>query len=134
MKIIFRLIIFSLLTPLIASAQSKTVTGTINDELGLPLPGVTVQVKDSNNLGAVTNFDGVFKISIPSESTQVLIFSYIGYLNEEIDVSVNTNITVKLIPSILICSPMGSLVGKHTSTTSLPMTTTLALVSTSDLV
>ena len=66
MKIIFRLIIFSLLTPLIASAQSKTVTGTINDELGLPLPGVTVQVKDSNNLGAVTNFDGVFKISIPS--------------------------------------------------------------------
>ena len=49
MKIIFRLIIFSLLTPLIASAQSKTVTGTINDELGLPLPGVTIQVKDSNN-------------------------------------------------------------------------------------
>ena len=96
MKIIFRLIIFSLLTPLIASAQSKTITGTINDELGLPLPGVTVQVKDSNNLGAVTNFDGVFKITIPSDATQVLIFSYVGYLNEEVDVSINTNITVNL--------------------------------------
>jgi TonB-linked SusC/RagA family outer membrane protein len=96
MKIIFRLIIFSLLTPLISSAQSKTVTGTINDELGLPLPGVTVQVKDSNNLGAVTNFDGVFKITIPSDATQVLIFSYVGYLNEEVDVSINTNITVNL--------------------------------------
>ena len=96
MKIIFRLIIFSLLTPLIASAQSKTITGTINDELGLPLPGVTVQVKDSNNLGAVTNFDGVFKITIPSDATQVLIFSYIGYLNEEVDVSISTNITLNL--------------------------------------
>jgi len=96
MKIIFRLIIFSLLTPLIASAQSKTVTGTINDELGLPLPGVTIQVKDSNNLGAVTNFDGIFKISIPSDAKQILIFSYVGYLNEEIDVSVNTNISVNL--------------------------------------
>ena len=52
MKTIFRLIIFSVLTPLVAFAQSKTITGTINDELGLPLPGVTIQVKDSNNLGA----------------------------------------------------------------------------------
>ena len=38
MKTIFRLIIFSVLTPLVAFAQSKTITGTINDELGLPLP------------------------------------------------------------------------------------------------
>ena len=96
MKTIFRLIIFSVLTPLVAFAQSKTITGTINDELGLPLPGVTIQVKDSNNLGAVTNFDGVFKISIPSDSKQSIVLSYVGYLTEEVDVSKNTTVSVNL--------------------------------------
>jgi len=47
MKIIFRLIILSILTPLAAFAQSKTVTGTINDEMGMPLLGVVIQVKGS---------------------------------------------------------------------------------------
>ena len=96
MKIIFRLIIFSILTPLVAFAQSKTITGTINDELGLPLPGVTIQVKDSNNLGAVTNFDGIFKISIPSDGSQIILLSYVGYITEEIDVSENTTISLNL--------------------------------------
>ena len=96
MKIILRLIIFSVLTPLIAFSQSKTVSGTINDELGLPLPGVTIQVKGSNNLGAVTNFDGVFKISIPSEAKQVIVLSYVGYLTEEVNVSINTTVLVNL--------------------------------------
>ena len=96
MKTIFRLIIFSVLTPLVAFAQSKTITGTINDELGLPLPGVTIQVKDSNNLGAVTNFDGVFKISIPSDSKQSIVLSYVGYLTEEVDVSKNTTDIIAL--------------------------------------
>ena len=39
MKIIFRLIILSILTPLTAFAQSKTVTGTINDEMGATSSG-----------------------------------------------------------------------------------------------
>lgn len=96
MKIILRLIIFLVLTPLVVFAQSKTVTGTINDELGQPLPGVTIQVKDSNNLGAVTNFDGVFKISIPLDSPQVLLLSYVGYSTEQVDVSQTSTITVNL--------------------------------------
>ena len=96
MKIIFRLIILSILTPLAAFAQSKIVTGTINDEMGLPLPGVVIQVKDSKNLGAITNFDGVFKISISSEAKQILVLSYLGYLTEEVDVSENINISLNL--------------------------------------
>ena len=87
MKIIFRIIILSVLTPLIAFSQSNLVTGTVNDESGLPLPGVTVQVKDSDNLGAVTNFDGVFTIAIPSGAKQSLVLSYVGYATEEVDVS-----------------------------------------------
>ena len=82
--------------PLIASAQSKTVTGTINDDLGIPLPGVTVQVKNSGSLGAVTNFDGLFTISIPSDATQVLIFSYVGFATEEVNVSSTDKVTLNL--------------------------------------
>ena len=96
MKIILRLIVFSVLTPLVVFAQPKTVTGTINDELGQPLPGATIQVKDSNNLGAVTNFDGVFKISIPLDAPQVLLLSYVGYSTEQVDVSHTSTITVNL--------------------------------------
>ena len=73
MKIILRIIILSFLTPLIAFSQSNLVTGTVNDESGLPLPGVTVQVEDSDNLGAVTNFDGVFSIAIPSDAKQSVV-------------------------------------------------------------
>jgi hypothetical protein len=53
-----------LLLPLTIFAQSKTVTGVVNDDQGLPLPGVTIQVKGTDNLGAVTNFDGEFSIAI----------------------------------------------------------------------
>ena len=63
MKIFFRLIIFSILTPLVVFAQSKTITGTINDESGLPLPGVTIQVKDSDNLGAWVSKKGTWASS-----------------------------------------------------------------------
>ena len=93
---IYRLILLMVFVPLIASAQSKTVTGTINDDLGIPLPGVTVQVKNTSNLGAVTNFDGLFTISIPSDAKKVLIFSYVGYATEEVDVSSTNKVTLNM--------------------------------------
>ena len=96
MKIIFRIIILSVLTPLIAFSQSNLITGTVNDESGLPLPGVTVQVKDSDNLGAVTNFDGVFTIAIPSGAKQSLVLSYVGYATEEVDVSEKPTFTLNM--------------------------------------
>ena len=70
MKIIFRIIILTVLTPLVSFSQSKLITGTVNDEAGLPLPGATIQVKDSNNLGAITNFDGFFTLEVPSDAKQ----------------------------------------------------------------
>jgi TonB-linked SusC/RagA family outer membrane protein len=84
----------TLLLPLAIFAQSKSVTGVVNDDQGLPLPGVTVQVKGIDNLGAVTNFDGEFTIDIKSSKKQVLIFSYVGFQTIEFDVT-NTN-TVNL--------------------------------------
>nr|AOE06287.1 TonB-dependent receptor [uncultured bacterium] len=85
-----------LLLPLAIFAQSKTVTGVINDDQGLPLPGVTVQVKGTDNLGAVTNFDGEFSIIVPSLKKQVLIFSYVGFQTIEFDATETTTVNISM--------------------------------------
>ncbi|MGM1057012.1 MAG: SusC/RagA family TonB-linked outer membrane protein [Bacteroidota bacterium] len=56
-------------------AQEKTVTGTVTNQDGLPIPGVNVVVKNTNN-GTQTNFDGKYSINV--QVGDVLNFSYIG--------------------------------------------------------
>jgi TonB-linked SusC/RagA family outer membrane protein len=55
----------------------KTVTGTILDEFGDGLPGVTVLVKGTTT-GTATDIDGKFSLNVPSNES-VLVFSFIGY-------------------------------------------------------
>jgi TonB-linked SusC/RagA family outer membrane protein len=79
-------------------SQSKTITGTVKDETGLTLPGVTIQIKNTENLGAISNFDGYFNITIPSTSSKILVFSYLGYTTQEVNVSKTTNVNLIMIP------------------------------------
>ncbi|WP_372916614.1 SusC/RagA family TonB-linked outer membrane protein [Salegentibacter sp.] len=65
----------------ISFAQEKTVTGTVVDEEGLPLPGVNVIEQGTNN-GTQTDFDGNYSISV--EEGDVLEFSYLGYVTSEV--------------------------------------------------
>ncbi|MGY5851793.1 SusC/RagA family TonB-linked outer membrane protein [Salegentibacter sp. F14] len=74
-------------------AQEKTITGTVIDEDGLPLPGVNIIVKGTMN-GAQTDFDGNYSIS--AESTDVLVFSYVGFATQEIPVGDKTRIDATL--------------------------------------
>ena len=60
-----------------------TVKGKIVDEKGEPLPGATIQQKGTSN-GAITDIDGNFSLSVPSDAT--LTVSFIGY--KSIDVTV----------------------------------------------
>ncbi len=63
--------------------QDITITGTVTDlEDGTTLPGVTVQVKGTQN-GAITDIEGAYAISNIS-NTDILIFSYVGYKKTEI--------------------------------------------------
>lgn len=55
---------------------AKKVTGTVLDEQGQPMIGVTVRLRDGK-AGATTDLDGKFSIEVPQNS--VLVFSYIGY-------------------------------------------------------
>ncbi len=70
--------------PLFVKAQQMTVTGSVIDENGEPLVGVTVQVKGSAS-GTVTGADGDFSLSAPVDG--VIQFSYIGFISVEKPVS-----------------------------------------------
>ena len=73
-------------------AQSgKTISGTVADDVA-PLPGVGVHVSGTSN-GVVTDLDGKFTIN-NVKPTDVLVFSYIGYATEEVEVGKNTVLNV----------------------------------------
>ncbi|MFC5684365.1 SusC/RagA family TonB-linked outer membrane protein [Flavobacterium sp. MAHUQ-51] len=74
-------------------AQERIVSGTISDKAGLPLPGVSVLVKGTQN-GTQTDFDGKFKIK--ASESQTLVFSFIGMKTQERSASSTTiNITLQ---------------------------------------
>jgi len=78
-------------------AQQQSISGTVTDEGGEPLPGVTVLIKGTTN-GTVTNIDGNYTISnVPENAT--LQFSFIGMTAQEIVVANQTSINVTLATS-----------------------------------
>ena len=86
------LVLLIVLMAQITFAQERVVSGTVSDNAGLPLPGVSVLVKGTQS-GTQTDFDG--KYSIKASPSQVLVFSYIGMKAQELTAS-STNINVKL--------------------------------------
>ena len=74
------LAMFLLLMAQLTFAQDKSVSGTVTDQSGLPLPGVNVLVKGSQN-GVQTDFDGKFKVADAQGKT--LVFSFTGMKTTE---------------------------------------------------
>jgi TonB-linked SusC/RagA family outer membrane protein len=79
-----------------ASAQN-TVKGKITDEQNVPLPGVSVVVKGTT-AGTVTDNDGLYSVNIDRSGT--LVFSFIGYLTQEISVGSKSTLDIKLVTDI----------------------------------
>ena len=78
-----------------AFAQDRNVTGVILDETDTGIAGAYVVVKGETR-GAMTDDQGRFNISVsPSD---VLVASFLGYMDEEVTVGNQTNLTIKLIP------------------------------------
>jgi TonB-linked SusC/RagA family outer membrane protein len=90
-----KLIYILLLLPLFVFSQGKIVSGVVNDDMGGPLPGATVQVKGSESIGSITDFDGKFTIALKAGETKIII-SYVGFESIEVDVSSQSNISVSL--------------------------------------
>ena len=80
-----------------AIRQGIVVTGTIEDENGT-LPGVSVVLKGTTQ-GVVTDLDGKFTITVPSGES-VLIFSFMGYATQEIEVGDRRLIDLTLVEEV----------------------------------
>lgn len=76
-----------------ATAQKVTVTGRVTDDKGAPLPGVTITIKQTSN-GANTDIDG--KYSISANKTDVLVFTMVGFVKQEVAINNRTEINVTL--------------------------------------
>ena len=74
-------------------SQQRNVSGSVTDEQGVPLPGATVIVQETNS-GTTTDFDGNYTIS--AEDGQTLIISYVGYTSQQITVSNSSSYDVAL--------------------------------------
>ena len=62
----------------------RTISGNVSDEEGVPLPGVNVVIKGSDT-GTSTDFDGNYSISV--SDSDVITFSYVGFIDQEIEVA-----------------------------------------------
>ncbi|HEY0669739.1 MAG TPA: SusC/RagA family TonB-linked outer membrane protein, partial [Sphingobacteriaceae bacterium] len=65
--------------------QDSIINGTVTDEKGAPLIGVTVKVKDKPGIGTSTDKDG--KYSLRSSGMNTLIFSYVGFQVQNVQVN-----------------------------------------------
>lgn len=88
------LTLFMALLVQISFAQQKTVTGSVTDESGMPLPGVNVIVQDTNR-GTQTDFDGAYSIAVAQG--EVLVFSYLGFDTTVITVETSNTIDASLV-------------------------------------
>lgn len=75
--------------------DQSALKGKVTDELDAPLPGVTILIKGTTN-GTITDFDGNYVLSSVKEN-DIVVFSFIGMVNQEFTYSGQATIDVKLL-------------------------------------
>ena len=81
-------------------AQDRTVSGKVTDETGQPLPQVTVFLKGTTT-GTPTDVDGNYRISVRGGGGGGLIFRFIGYVTQEIEIGTRDVIDIQMVPETL---------------------------------
>lgn len=74
-------------------AQDRVVSGVVSDNLGLPLPGVNVLIKETKT-GVQTDFDGKYAIKV--SPNQTLVFSFVGFKEQEVKAT-STSLNIKMV-------------------------------------
>lgn len=78
-------------------AVLEQVSGIVKDEKGQPLPGVTITEKGKDNI-VISGTGGEFKMEVANQDA-ILVFSFVGYKQQEISIRSNQVIAVTLSPS-----------------------------------
>lgn len=90
----YLIFLFLALISIAINAQEKTITGNVSDvNTQETMPGVNIVIKGTTK-GTITDIDGNFSVS--ASPTDTLVISYLGYLNEEVQVGSQTNIQISL--------------------------------------
>lgn len=76
------------------SIEDIVVNGTVGDQNGEYLPGVSIVLKGTSK-GVISDINGIFKITVPNTNA-VLVFSFVGYLSQEIKVGNQTQLKIIL--------------------------------------
>ena len=80
--------------------EERTITGLVVNEDG-PLPGVNITLK-GERVGTSTNFDGEFTFPKKLKTGDILVFSYLGYMTQNITIDAKTNfIRLELEPDMV---------------------------------
>lgn len=88
------LLFFAAMISLSVSAQNVTVKGTVKDNAGETVIGASVVEKGNTTNGAITDLDGNFTLTVPSDAT--LVFSYIGMKTQEVAVKGRTILNITM--------------------------------------
>src|SRR5690606_35215426 len=78
---------------LLDQTQDVAVSGTVVDQDGEPIPGVTISIPGTT-IGTATDLDGKYALSVPEGAT--LVFSFIGYISQRIEVGGRSVIDITL--------------------------------------
>ncbi|MCZ4409177.1 SusC/RagA family TonB-linked outer membrane protein [Cryomorphaceae bacterium 1068] len=78
-----------------AVLQAQNIAGVVNDENGIPMPGVTVRI-DGTTQGDATDLDGKYEIKNAPVGEQILVFSFIGYTEARETINVPPTGTVTI--------------------------------------
>lgn len=77
-------------------AQDRTVSGRVTSaEDGSPLPGVNVVLKGTQS-GTVTDVDGNYRLAVPGQPGEVLVFTFIGLQTQEVEIQSRTVVDIRM--------------------------------------
>ena len=93
---VLTLMVAALFSVTVASAQTRKITGTVVDEMGIPLIGSVVASQDGKN-GAMTDEKGEFSLTVRSNDQTVSV-SFLGYLTQNVNISGKSDIKVQMLP------------------------------------
>ena len=79
-----------------SNAIGQTVTGTIKNEAGTPLSGISIVVKDNPSVGTTTNASGNYTLNLPA-GKNTLTVSSIGFKTQEVLVNDRSSVDVVLV-------------------------------------
>ena len=79
--------------PTAAQQQTRRISGKVTDEKGEPLPGVNIVIKGTTT-GSISDFDGNYTLNVPDNA--VVVYSFVGYISQEVTVGSQTTINIQL--------------------------------------